>query len=157
MIKYIPNETTVVFSEIPDEVSLAINISNCQNNCIGCHSPYLKGNTGEELTLETLESIVKKNDWITCICFMGEGNDAYMLKELAKSQKGKFKIALYSGREDVEDELYDLFDYVKIGPYKSDFGPLNKETTNQKLFYNYWVGDKRISEDITYKFWKRGI
>ena len=48
MIKY--TDTQIVFSEIPDEITLAINISNCQNNCPGCHSPYLKQNIGKELT-----------------------------------------------------------------------------------------------------------
>ena len=44
MLKY--TNTQVVFTEIPNHISLAINISNCQNNCIGCHSPYLKENIG---------------------------------------------------------------------------------------------------------------
>ena len=37
MIKHVPEDITVVFSEIPDEITLAFNISNCLNNCIGCH------------------------------------------------------------------------------------------------------------------------
>ena len=39
MLKYV--NTGVVFQEIPDEVTLAINISNCPCHCPGCHSHYV--------------------------------------------------------------------------------------------------------------------
>ena len=49
MIKYVPQMTSVVIEEIPDRVTLAVDISNCQGNCVGCHSPFLKEDIGEEL------------------------------------------------------------------------------------------------------------
>ena len=58
-------------------------------------------------------------------------------------------MAIYSGRDKVEIEYYGLFDYVKVGGYKEECGPLNKETTNQRL---YEIGIDGI-KDITYKFW----
>ena len=149
MIKYILQDTMVVFSEIPDELTLALNISNCQNNCIGCHTSYLRENIGDELTEEVLHSLIEQNNGISCICFMGEGNDAQALKDLVLYIRREFpdlKVALYSGREEVEDQLYDIFDYVKIGPYKKEYGPLNEKTTNQRLYKN------RV--DITNKFWR---
>lgn len=149
MIRYILNDLSVVFSEIPDEITLAINISNCQNHCIGCHSPYLRQNIGDELTEEVLHSLIEQNSGISCICFMGEGNDAQALKNLAQYIRREFpdlKVALYSGREEVEDEIYDYFDYVKVGPYVENLGPLDKKTTNQRLYKN--------REDITNKFWR---
>lgn len=48
MLKYV--NTGVVFQEIPDEVTLAVNISNCPCRCPGCHSRYLWGDVGEPLT-----------------------------------------------------------------------------------------------------------
>ena len=48
--------------------------------------------------------------------------------------------------------MVDNFDYVKIGPYMEEFGPLNKETTNQRL-YKITKPDNKI-DDITYMFWK---
>lgn len=149
MIKYISQDVMVVFSEIPDEITLALNISNCQNNCIGCHTSYLRENIGDELTEEVLHNLIEQNSGISCICFMGEGNDTQALKNLALYICREFpdlKVALYSGREAVEDELYDIFDYVKIGPYKKEYGPLNEKTTNQRLYKN------RV--DITNKFWR---
>ena len=44
----------IVFQEIPDEVTLAINLSNCPNHCKGCHSAYLMEDVGEPLTEENL-------------------------------------------------------------------------------------------------------
>ena len=38
MLKYANFD--IVFQEVPDEVTLAINISNCPNQCVGCHSKY---------------------------------------------------------------------------------------------------------------------
>lgn len=151
MVKY--TDYQVVFREIPDEVTLAINISNCQNNCEGCHSSYLKENIGKELTNNEVDSLIDANKGISCVCFMGEGNDIDTLLSLAKHVKESFKnlkVAVYSGREKVEDEYYNIFDYVKVGPYKKEYGPLNSQNTNQRM---YRVIGKDIM-DITYKFWR---
>ena len=50
MLRYVDYD--IVFQEIPDEVTLAINLSNCPNRCKGCHSPHLLENVGESLTEE---------------------------------------------------------------------------------------------------------
>lgn len=151
MIKY--KDYFVVFEEIPDRISLAVNITNCQNNCIGCHSPELRLNNGEELTEEVIDKLIKENYGIDCFLFMGEGKDYGRLMELARYIKENYsiKVAIYSGRDKVENEYYGLFDYVKVGGYKEECGPLNKETTNQRL---YEIGADEI-KDITYKFWKK--
>ena len=47
MLKYV--DTLVSFQEVPDEISLCINISNCPCHCDGCHSPYLADDIGEYL------------------------------------------------------------------------------------------------------------
>ena len=152
MIKY--KDSYIVFEEIPDRVSLAVNITNCQNNCIGCHSPELRLNNGEELTEEIIDKLIKENYGIDCFLFMGEGKDYSRLMELVRYIKENYsiKVAIYSGRDEVEIEYYGLFDYVKVGSYKEECGPLNKETTNQQL---YEIGANGI-KDITYKFWKNG-
>lgn len=149
MIKHIPQDLSVVFSEIPDEITLAFNISNCQNCCINCHTPYLRQNIGEELTEEKLETYIKNNSGISCVCFMGEGNNREALLNLAQFIRTKFpelKLAIYSGRVAVEEDFYDMFDYVKVGPYIETLGPLNVPSTNQRLYKN--------REDITFRFWK---
>lgn len=168
MIKF--TEYEVTFREIPDEITLAVNISNCQNNCPGCHSSYLKENVGEELTESAVSRILQENGGITCFCFMGEGNDAESLKKLIlyiKEKYPKIKIGLYSGRKSVnEDFFWENLDYLKIGPYVAELGPLDKETTNQRLYmggkYYSWavMVDGKLRKgwkDITGKFWKKSL
>ena len=149
MLKYIPSLTDTVIEEIPDRVTLAVEITNCQGNCPGCHSPFLRNDIGEELTPEIVDKLVADNFGITCFLFLGEGNDHDALFRLARYVKTAFpgiETAVYSGRDKVEDDFYDLFDYVKTGPYIESRGPLNKRTTNQRLYYH--------RQDITPRFWR---
>lgn len=74
MLKYVNHD--IVFQEFPDEVTLAINLSLCPNGCPGCHSAYLQGNVGDELTEERLRAILDNYiGEITCVGFMGGDND----------------------------------------------------------------------------------
>ena len=57
---------------------------------------------------------------------------------------------MYSGDDNIDINLFYNLDYYKIGSYKEELGPLNKKTTNQKL---YRIINKQ-PEDITYRFWK---
>lgn len=160
MVKYYNVE--VVFEEIPTEISLAINITNCQNRCPGCHSPYLQNDVGTELTNHELDNLIKASPGITCVVFMGEGNDIQTIEDLSSMVQHKYKLktALYSGREydQIEDHVWNSFDYVKVGPYKKEFGPLNDPNTNQRLYRMIkveWLGvNTAVKEDITHKFWK---
>jgi anaerobic ribonucleoside-triphosphate reductase activating protein len=141
--------TSVVFEEIPDKITLGVNISNCQNHCKGCHSPFLAKNIGDELTYDVIDKLIKDNYGINCFLFLGEGNDKQLLYDYSNYIKEKYHIdmAVYSGRDTVEQEMFEIFDYVKVGAYKEEFGPLNKETTNQRLYYH--------KNDITNKFWNK--
>lgn len=154
MIKYKPDTTQIVFEEVPDEVSLAIEITNCQGHCVGCHSPWLREDIGEELTPDKLFGLIEKNKGITCVCFMGEGKDPEALKKLAMGVRVRYphiKTALYSGRTEVEPEYDSFFDYIKVGPYIPEKKALNFKTTNQRLYEITDEGRK----DITSKFWKK--
>lgn len=140
--------TSVVMEEIPDRVSLAVDISNCRGNCVGCHSPFLKQDVGEELTADIIDRIVADNFGVNCFLFLGEGQDPQAILSLAAHVRELgLDVALYSGREEVEDEFWEAFDYLKLGPYRPECGPLNKRTTNQRLYHH--------GKDITERFWKR--
>ena len=153
-MKYV-NEC-VVFQEIPDEISLAINISNCPCRCPGCHSKYLWNDIGNELTHSELDEMLSKYlGEITCVVFMG--GDAYIndINDLAMYMRNIYpsiKIGWYSGRTVISNLLNkELFNYIKIGPYIKPLGPLIKKTTNQRI---YRKRSNSEWEDITYKFWK---
>lgn len=149
MIKYITSQVT--FEELPTEVTLSLSISNCQNRCLGCHSPELRGNIGIELTDAELKRLINKNSGVNCVLLLGEGNDKGRLVELAGLIRSiGLKAALYSGRDKVEEDLFQVFDYIKVGRWDERFGPLNSRTTNQILYKI--ENNQRIN--ITEKFWK---
>lgn len=152
MLKYV--DAKVVFAEVPDEVTLAINISNCPCQCKGCHSSYLAQDIGTELTFNEVRKLIRKNSGISCIALMGgdaEPDKVNTLASFITNHYNSIKTAWYSGRQELSDSI-DLFnfDYIKLGPYKEEFGPLNSRTTNQRF---YKVSGRELV-DITSKFWK---
>ena len=46
-----------------------------------------------------------------------------------------------------------MLDYIKIGPYISEYGGLNCKETNQKFFVVHHDKSNML-ENITFKFWK---
>lgn len=157
MLKYA--EIAVTFSEVPDEISLCIEISNCPCHCKGCHSSYLAEDRGIILGATELIWLINNNTGITCVAFMGGDSSTVDINSLAKLIKEVFpelKVAWYSGRQELSKDI-DLknFDFIKLGPYIEELGPLNSKTTNQR-FYKV-VDTKDLTYElvnITDKFWK---
>ena len=160
MLKYVNTEVT--FLEVPDEVTLCINISNCPCHCKGCHSSYLAEDIGEKLTLDKIYDLIDNNEGITCICFMGGDSSPKEIDMFARCIKDLYdiKVAWYSGKQELSKDInLEFFDFIKLGPYKEEFGPLNSRTTNQRMYKivldHYDDGTSGYElEDITYKFWK---
>jgi len=153
MLKYV--NTGVVFQEIPDEVTLSINLSGCPCHCPGCHSSYLWEDIGQPLTPSALDRLISDYESdITCVCFMGGDADPLYLNELAcymHSAYSDLKVAWYSGRAKVPRGVCrDNFDYIKLGPYIRHLCSLKKRTTNQRLYKNCDGGG---FIDITSRFW----
>ena len=160
MLKYV--DTKVTFLEIPNEITLCINISNCPCHCKGCHSSYLAEDIGEKLTLDKIYDLIDNNEGITCICFMGGDSSPKEIDMFARCIKDLYdiKVAWYSGKQELSKDInLEFFDFIKLGPYKEEFGPLNSRTTNQRIYKivldHYDDGTSGYElEDITYKFWK---
>ena len=152
MLKYV--DTKVVFAEIPDEITLAINISGCPCNCKGCHSSYLAEDIGEPLDLQHLTNLIDSNKGITCVGLMGGDANPSEVDDIAQDIKEYYpelKVGWYSGRQELDKDIeLGNFDYIKLGPYIEEFGPLNSRTTNQRF---YKVSDGELV-DITSRFWK---
>lgn len=156
MLKYTNAEVT--FAEIPDEITLAINISNCPCHCEGCHSPYLAEDIGEPLDLQHLTDLIDGNRGISCVCIMGGDANPSEVDDIAQDIREYYpnlKVGWYSGRQELSKEV-DLcnFDYVKLGPYIKERGPLNCKTTNQVMLEIDVVQNTVFTKDITAKFWK---
>lgn len=151
-IKY--ESELITFTEVPDEISLCLNITGCPCNCEGCFEPWLAEDSGIILTYAVLKAKIDSHPHISCLCFMG--GDRYIdqiinLCDQIKRDYPKLKIAMYSGRQKFIKELAEKLDYYKIGPYIPEYGPMNLKTTNQ-IFYkkenNNWI-------DITFKFQRK--
>lgn len=149
MLKFTDNQ--IVFREVPNEVTLAINISGCPNNCIGCHSPELREDIGDELSITKIVDMVKGNTSISCIAFMGGDADPEavfrLCDEVYDAYEGSIRCCWYSGNDEFNKEAmkHHLY-YYKIGHYDANLGPLDKVGTNQKMLK---VVDGHI-EDLTY-------
>ena len=152
MLKFVSCD--VVFREVPDEVTLAINLSQCPNACPGCHSPWLREDTGRELSPDVLnEMIGTYGQAVTCICFMGGDAAPLEVAALASGLRPRFKTAWYSGRPALPDGFpVQSLDYIKLGPYVEKLGPLDKSTTNQRM---YRVEPDGALTDITSRFWNK--
>ena len=162
MLKYV--NTMVTFSEVPDEISLCIELSNCQRKSKNCHSPYLAEDIGEPLIYKDthnnrtvincnpLSELIEANKGITCVCLMGGDSNPEYINILGKTIKcHKLKSAWYSGRQELSKDInLEFFDFIKLGPYIEELGPLNSKTTNQRF---YKVNEKELI-DITNLFWK---
>ena len=156
MLKYVDSKVT--FTEIPDEITLCINISNCPCHCEECHSSYLAEDIGKSLNLEALTNLIDSNNGISCVCIMGGDANPSEVDDIAQDIKEYYpelKVAWYSGRQELSKDInLENFDYVKLGPYMKDRGPINCKTTNQVLLEIEVVQDKVFTKDITAKFWK---
>lgn len=143
----------IVFTEIPGEVTLALNLSQCPNRCPGCHSAHLQSAVGEPLDEVLLDGLLATyGGSVSCVCLMGGDGDPAEVQRLAGRIREKgLKSAWYSGRDSLPS-LIDLraFDFIKLGAWVEALGGLDREGTNQRLY--------RIDEgkmvDITSKFRK---
>ena len=154
MLKYV--NTGIVFQEIPDEVTLAVNISGCPCRCPGCHSHYLWEDVGVTLDPSAIDDFVLRYGRnITCIALMGGDGDPMAVNQLAQyihENHPQYHVAWYSGRLRIPAKVCKTdFDYIKVGPYIRHLGPLNSPTPNQR---HYKQADDGTYSDITSRFWR---
>ena len=132
MLRY--TDYDIVFREIPDETTLAVNLAGCPNRCPGCHSPQLQEPIGEPLTEEVVERLLARyGAAVTCFCL---------------------RTGWYSGPAALPEgfDPTGVFDYVKLGPYIAARGPLDDPATNQRLWRIRPDGRR---EDLTPRFWRK--
>lgn len=143
----------IVFQEVPEQVTLALNISQCPNRCPGCHSPHLLEDTGIPLDDALLDALLERYGRdITCVCFMGGDAEPESVMSLAsKVHRYGLLTAWYSGRQALPECFSaEAVDYVKVGPYIEALGALQNPSTNQRM-YKVTSG---CLEDITTYFMK---
>lgn len=153
MLRYI--DYGLSYMEVPGEASICIYITCCPNRCPDCHYPELQSRDSGELLRENIEIILAFYRPIaSCVCFLGEGEtgeaERKELVDLAdKAHRLGLKCCPYSGRDTVIEDWMHVFDYVKIGSYRKDRGPIISPNTNQRMYEKTSTGYM----DITREFW----
>ena len=142
-----------VFREIPGEISLGLSISGCQIHCVGCNQRELWEDKGTPIDVETLCGLLNQHQGITCLLLLGGESNIDALTELFMYAHQRVKTAWYCGLDMIPKEkrgILEYLDFVKIGRFDFELGPLNETTTNQR-FYQVVNGELK---DCTYLFWK---
>ena len=153
MLKFV--DTKVVFQEIPDEVTLAINISNCPCHCEDCHSSYLAEDIGETLTTDKLRKLIDNNKGISCVAFMGGDSDPNIVCLFAMYIKNEYphlKVGWYSGRTEVYEpsllRYRKYFNYIK--DYDLDVKILSQEEIDRII--KLVTSSEKTSSKGTFRF-----
>jgi hypothetical protein len=162
----------ITFREVPDEISLTIPTLCCNPCSSDCNSKFCWISNWkekkEELTLGCLLDLIEKNEGITCVTIMTSLNFKtldYLFSNI-KFQYPHLKTALYVGAN-WEDLLQDIYfhtfnfqnlDFLKIGSFDKNFGPLDNSNTNQRFYkINHLCKGKDKFENITDKFLQKPI
>ncbi|MDR3230975.1 MAG: hypothetical protein LBT65_06020 [Synergistaceae bacterium] len=141
------------YKEVPGEYSLVIHIAGCPNACENCQSPWLQNEDGDVLK-DSFEKLLHLYYAVTCVCFLGEGNDesnrAEFIAMCEYAGTRGLKTCLYSGCAGEPEPWMRCFDFVKRGPYIEARGPLISPSTNQRFYKN----ESDSFSDVTGMFWE---
>lgn len=152
MLKYL--FTNIVFSEIPEEVTLAISITGCRIRCKGCHSRELWEEKGTILDIPELKRLLDANKGVSCLLLLGGEHDMDILTMLFQYACKRIRTAWYSGLDLIPKDklgILEYLDYIKLGGYNKELGPLNVPTTNQRLYKKCQHSGFEAWADITGK------
>lgn len=144
---------TVVFQELPNEISLCFSITGCNIGCKGCHSTELWDETfGIELSDSAFSAyLTQYHGLISAVVFFGgEWQQQALVNKLKIAQQQGLKTCLYTGLEQVSSQLMQHLDFLKTGKWQAQLGGLDNPNSNQ-TFINVNTG-----EQLNYLFRKTG-
>lgn len=129
-------KSDIVLQEVPHEISLCFSICGCELRCEGCHSPFLwKKSAGTELSQTAfMNEIHKYRGLITCVLFMGgEWEKNQLIEFLKLAKKRGLKTCLYTGCDNVDEDLKNELTFLKTGSWIASKGGLDSNHTNQNF------------------------
>jgi anaerobic ribonucleoside-triphosphate reductase activating protein len=135
---------SVVFQEVPNEISLCFSITGCKVGCKGCHSTELwNENYGIALTNKNFIGWLNKyKNLITCVVFFGgEWQASDLVEKLIIANNFGLKTCLYSGRDHIDINISQHLTFLKTGAWQAELGGLDSETSNQ-VFRHVSTGEK---------------
>ena len=135
---------SIALQEVPNEISLVINVSGCPHKCEGCHSQYLWEYEGNYISDDFNNILNFYDGMITCVCFMGgEQNVDELESHLKYVKEYGLKTCLYSGCDSIEETatLLPYLDWIKVGRYEESLRTddniqygIKLATSNQKIY-----------------------
>jgi len=134
---------SIVFQEVPDEISLCFSITGCTIGCKGCHSTELwQENYGMPLTNMNFISWLKKyKSLISCVVFFGgEWQEKALIEKLIIAKDHGLKTCLYSGQKHININISQQLHFLKTGAWRAELGGLDSPITNQ-TFRNVVTGE----------------
>lgn len=170
MLKYC--ESAITFLEAPDEISLALSISNCPCHCDGCSEKHLWNDIGVELTDKKINELIDKNPGITTILLLGGDADHADVVRIARTiHLRNLKVGMYSGLDSLDPDLLECLDFYKIGRWipfhgpeetwkDQTAGPLCLPTSNQIYLEKHdgmWINETQKFRRKIINDWKRVI
>ncbi len=135
---------SVVFQEVPNEISLCFSITGCKVGCKGCHSTELwNENYGVALNNQNfIHWLNKYKNLITCVVFFGgEWQPSDLIEKLIIAKNFGIKTCLYSGRDHIDINISQHLTFLKTGAWQAELGGLDSKTSNQ-VFRNVVTGEK---------------
>ena len=149
---------SVVFQEVPNEISLCFSITGCKVGCKGCHSTELwDQQNGLKLTNQLFMQYLKKyQGLISCVVFFGgEWQPSALIEKLLIAKNFGLKTCLYSceeaGEKYIDLRITQHLNFLKTGAWRPELGGLASSTTNQ-IFRDLSTGKK-----LNYLFTKNNI
>ena len=145
---------SVVFQEVPNEISLCFSITGCKVGCKGCHSTELWQETnGIALSNQSFIQWLKKyQGLISCVVFFGgEWQPSALIEKLLIAKNCGLKTCLYSGEKHISLNISQHLDFLKTGAWQPHLGGLDSITTNQ-IFR-----DMRTGKKLNHLFTKNNI
>jgi len=137
-------QPSIVFQEVPNEISLCFSITGCQVRCKGCHSLELwNKNYGSPLTNKTfINWIHRYQKLISCIIFFGgEWQPKMLIEKLLIARNFGLKTCLYTGEKYIDINISQHLNFLKTGAWQAKLGGLESVHTNQ-VFRNLLTGEK---------------
>lgn len=135
---------SIVFQEVPNEISLCFSITGCKVGCKGCHSTELwHENNGMSLTNTNFTLWLKKyQGLISCVVFFGgEWQPKALIEKLLIAKNHGLKTCLYSGEKHIDINISQYLNFLKTGAWHETLGGLDSPTTNQ-VFRDVISGEK---------------
>tara|TARA_R100001377_G_scaffold79290_1_gene57488 strand:+ start:1198 stop:1818 length:621 start_codon:yes stop_codon:yes gene_type:complete len=135
---------SVVFQEVPNEISLCFSITGCKVGCKGCHSIELwHEDNGMSLTNTNFTQWLKKyQGLISCVVFFGgEWQPNALIEKLIIAKNHGLKTCLYSGEKHIDISISQHLNFLKTGVWNQSLGGLDSPKTNQ-VFRNIISGEK---------------